>query len=135
MQRKKTKKKKMAVYNLNAEQIRMIQKDAYNEAYKMIKKEHKAYVDMVINKKADELLDDNFHLFFYLPLLVLRDKLGYGKKRLKEFADLLTVYFEDWNSGLFTLEDIENQLKEETGLVINVKADKDSFYISTKEAS
>ena len=56
-----------------------------------------------------------------LPLLVLRDKFGFGQVRLNRYIDHLIIAVEDFNQGRFTLEDIEKMLKEETNVFVKME--------------
>ena len=85
-------------YNLNVQQIEEIKKKAMNEAL------HHAMV-----------------LMFALPVLVLHEKYGWGsKKRLPEFAEYLTDYYEEFNEGVWTVEEYEQMVLDYTGIGFNV---------------
>lgn len=53
------------------------------------------------------------HLF---PLWVLRDKYGFGEKRLREFMQHYTDLLDAYNKGYVSLPDIAQQLEKETGI-------------------
>lgn len=57
------------------------------------------------------LMDEFKMVMFY----VMRNK-GWGKKRLSELNDKWNEYFIDISMGLFSIEDIQQVLEEETGL-------------------
>lgn len=53
-----------------------------------------------------------------LPMLVLRDKYGFGKKRLERFLDQVLDVYDLFNKDYLTLEDIHQALYDETGIRI-----------------
>ena len=48
-----------------------------------------------------------------IPLLILRDKFGFGKVRLSRYLEHYNEAVEDFNSGRFDLKDIEQVLLDE----------------------
>ncbi len=93
--KKKKEKKKVATYNLTWEQIEDIKLKATSEA-----------------------MDFAFRQMMLLPLMVLRDKYGYGAQRLEQFIDDVADMLDSYNKGYLDLDDIEQILKEETGIEI-----------------
>lgn len=93
--KKKKEKKKVATYNLTWEQIEDIKLKATSEA-----------------------MDFAFRQMMLLPLMVLRDKYGYGAQRLERFIDDVADMLDSYNKGYLDLDDIEQILKEETGIEI-----------------
>lgn len=115
---KQKKKKKLPVYNLNIEQIRALQKNAYEQALDELQRNQRE----LINQSADNILKDNIHTYFYMPLFVLHDFYGFGKKRLIEFTNYMLDIFSDWNDGFYSVDDIKKMLFDETGFDIDVEA-------------
>ncbi len=95
MRKTKKKKEKKPTYNLTWEQIQDIKLKATNEA-----------------------MDFAFGQMMLLPLMVLRDKYGYGAKRLEEFIDNVADMLDSYNKGYLDLDDIEKTLEEETGIKV-----------------
>lgn len=79
-------------YNLKASEIEKIKKEASEEAIE------KAFICML-----------------GFPLIVLRDKHGFGTKRLERFINDVTFQYNQFNEGYITLGDLIDVLKEETG--------------------
>lgn len=50
------------------------------------------------------------------PLLVLRDKFGFGKKRLKRFSKEYLEVIDAYNEGYLDLSDVIKTIEKETGL-------------------
>lgn len=48
-----------------------------------------------------------------IPLLILRDKFGFGKVRLSRYLEYYNEAIEDFNKGRFNLQDIEQVMLEE----------------------
>ena len=94
----KAKKEKTPVYNLTWEQIEQLKKDAAKEA-----------IGTVIE------------LTLGLPAMVLKDKYGFGKKRLPEFLDHVVDLYESYEMGYLTLQDIRTALWEEGGYKVTKK--------------
>lgn len=74
-----------------------------------------------VEKMKLEAIDKALERINLLPLLVLRDKFGFGEVRLNRYIDHLIIAVEDFNQGRFTLEDIERMLKEETNVVVKME--------------
>ena len=91
--KKKKEKKKVATYNLTWKQIEDIKLKATSEA-----------------------MDFAFKQMMLLPLMVLRDKYGYGAKRLEDFIDNVADMLDSYNKGDLDLDDIEQTLKAEPGI-------------------
>lgn len=91
----RSKKKKTPTYNLTWEQIEDIKLKATSEA-----------------------MDFAFRQMMLLPLMVLRDHYGFGAKRLEKFIEDVADMLDSYNRGYLDLEDIENTLKEETGIEV-----------------
>lgn len=68
-----------------------------------------------------EAIDKALERINLLPLLVLRDKFGFGEIRLNRYIDHLIIAVDDFNQGRFTLDDIEKMLKEETNVVVKME--------------
>lgn len=92
---KEPKKEKTPTYNLTWEQIQQMKKDAAKEA-----------VGTVIE------------LTLGIPAMVLKDKYGFGKKRLPEALDHMVDLYESYEQGYLTLQDIRKTLWEEGGYKI-----------------
>lgn len=95
--KKKEKVKKEPVYNIKASQLE----------------------NMVIEKGeelAKEATNNVLLSLLYLPLMVLRDQYGFGKKRMTEFADYLLQAYEDYENDYFPIEEVERMIYEEVGV-------------------
>lgn len=97
-ERRRNQKQKDPVYNLKQSDIDKIKKDASNEA-----------------------IDKAFIIMCSLPCMVLRDKYGFGEKRMKQFMDHLMELYDSFNTGYVTFEDLLTTLKEEVGVTFEFK--------------
>lgn len=70
-----------------------------------------------IEKMKMDAIDKALERVNLIPLLVLRDKFGFGQVRLSRYIDSFLEAVDDFNHKRFTLEDIEKMLEEETNLV------------------
>lgn len=69
-------------------------------------------------KATSDATNIAFLLMLGLPVLVLRDKWGFGKVRLERFIDQVLEMYEAFNEDYLTLDDIHNVLYEEVGIKI-----------------
>lgn len=90
--RKNKEQKRVAVYNMSYDQIEKIKEDATNEAVNR----------MIIFET-------------YLTLMVLRDKYGFGRKRLAEFMDAHTELLDSLQKDYFSYTDLVDVIELETG--------------------
>ncbi|MFL8888914.1 hypothetical protein [Helcococcus kunzii] len=67
-----------------------------------------------------EATDVAINILNTVPLLVLRDKYGFGAKRLTEFHKYMMTMVKDIEEGRIDFLDIIKVLKEETGLEIEL---------------
>lgn len=58
-----------------------------------------------------------------VPMLVLRDRYGFGAKRLEDFFDYMNELIKDIDEGLLDIRDIAKAISDETGL--EIRLDKD----------
>ena len=92
---KEQKKEKTPTYNFTWEQIQQLKKEA-----------------------AKEAVNEVIELTLGIPAMVLKDKYGFGKKRLPEALDHMVDLYESYEMGYLTLQDIRKALWEEGGYKI-----------------
>lgn len=98
-QRRATKSPKEPTYTLTRSQIQEIKKECTAEA-----------------------ADTAFKLMLCIPTMVIHDKFRYIMKkegRLETFLDFVMDLYDSYNRGLLTLDDMEQCLKEETGITFD----------------
>ena len=88
-------KTKNPVYNIKSSDISRIKDDAVSEAVRQ-----------------------STILMLSIPVMVLRDKYGFGSKRLDAFMEYTIDLFDSFVKEYITLEDLINTVKEETGVDI-----------------
>ena len=71
----------------------------------------------------DKAMDRAFVYASLVPMLVLRDRYGFGAKRLEDVFDYLNELAVDISKGYLSLQDIADTISKETGL--EIKLDKD----------
>lgn len=96
--RKQGVKQKTPTYNLSKDQIEAVKQKAVMEA----------------SKQA-------FILMLGIPLIVMRDEFGFGKKRLERFIDRAIDQYDSFDKGYITLDDLINTIFEETGVEVKTK--------------
>lgn len=94
-ERRKNKLKKEAIYNLNQSQIDNLKASATSEAIKFAS-----------------------YQFMYLSLMILRDKYGFGKKRLGDFVESVVELMDSVQKDYLTLDDMKNAIYDETGVTL-----------------
>ena len=93
---------KKKTYTLTVEQIEQIKKEALEEA------RHQAMV-----------------LLLGIPVLVLREQYGWGeKKRLPEFAEHVTDYYQEFAEGKWTVEEYAQMVFDYTGIGFFLEKDR-----------
>jgi len=75
-------------------------------------------VQQMKDEATKKAADTAFLLMLGLPVLVLRDKWGFGKVRLERFIDQVIDMYEAFNEGYLTLDDIHKVIEEETRIKI-----------------
>ena len=65
---------------------------------------------------AQEAIDKAFVLMLSLPMIVLHDKYGWGKKRLSDFMNHVLEQYDSFNKNFITLDDLWNTIEKETGV-------------------
>lgn len=103
--RKNSVKSKEPIYNLTYSQIESIKRNATEEAVRKL-------VPFATAKN------------FYFSMMILRDKYGFGKKRLGDFMEYMANLYESFGDGYLSLEDMEETIFEETGVRIGTLAEK-----------
>lgn len=86
----------------------------------MSKTEQKKFKEQMLrvqmNRISNEQQRKNFESALILILWVLHDKFSFGQQRLTKVQRELKVLIDNYNDGLFTAEELVNQLYEETGI-------------------
>lgn len=78
-------------------------------------------VQNIKEKATSEAVNKAFLMMLGLPVLVLRDKWGFGKVRSERFIDQVLEIYEAFDKGYLTLDDIHDVLWEEAGVKIHKK--------------
>lgn len=121
--RLKRKESKLANYNITSEQLATM-----GSLYEAQTKEE-------LEKKFYDILCEEQLLVYeralYIPLLVLRN-MGWGKKRLSEFAHAMCEQVESLGQGYFKIQDIKDTIQEETGVLIDFSAHETRLTIDVK---
>ncbi len=96
-----------------AEQRRMMKDAAKNtKTYTLTN----ADIKRIKNEAVSEASQIGFILMLGLPLMAMRDEFGFGKVRLERLIDKVLELYEAFNEDYFTLEDLMNTIKDETGV-------------------
>lgn len=69
-----------------------------------------------LNRQKNKENKEMFGNALTILLWVLHDKFGFGQQRLTKVQKELKVLIDNYNDGLFTAEELVNQLYEETGI-------------------
>lgn len=73
---------------------------------------------------AQEAIDKAFVLMLGLPMIVLHDKYGWGKKRLSDFMDYVLELYDSFEKDYVTLDDLWDTIEKETGVKLIEKVRK-----------
>lgn len=71
-----------------------------------------------LQKLQDDATEEAISVINLIPLMVLRDKFGFGKVRLERYLDHLYDAIESFNEGYIDLSDVAEMLEKEVGLKI-----------------
>lgn len=66
-----------------------------------------------VDRLKREATDNAAEIVNLIPLLILRDKFGFGKVRLCRYLEFFNETLEAYNEGRFDLKDIEQVLLDE----------------------
>lgn len=78
-------------------------------------------IEAIKKQAVDEAIDTSFILMLGLPVMVINDKFSKimkREKRIENFTDEVLELYDSFQKGLFTLDDIIEVIKEETGVDI-----------------
>ena len=96
---------KPKTYVLTEDQINKMKMDAVNEA----------------TRRA-------FMMFLSIPVMILRDKFGFGKQRLTRFMDYALIWYEAVQNNEVSLLELVKVAKDECGIdTINWEASNDNL--------
>lgn len=73
---------------------------------------------------AQEAIDKAFVLMLGLPMIVLHDKYGWGKKRLSNFMDYVLELYDSFEKDYVALDDLWDTIEKETGVKLIEKVKK-----------
>lgn len=71
-----------------------------------------------INRMNAEATERAYKVMFGVTLIVLRDKYGFGRKRLKAFQDEMLKQIKCVEEGYVTFSELKEIVEKETGLEI-----------------
>lgn len=90
----------------------------------MSKAEQKKFKEQMLrvqmNRINNEQQKRNFESALILISWILHDKFGFGQQRLLKLQKELKVLIDNYNDGLFTAEELIDQLYEETKISIHL---------------
>lgn len=73
-----------------------------------------------MNRINNEQQKRNFESALILVSWILHDKFGFGQQRLLKVQKELKTLIDNYNDGLFTAEELVDQLYEETKISIHL---------------
>lgn len=97
--KKKKNKEKIATYTVTYEEIQNYIKKGYEKGRK-------------------DSIERASQLSMAVPVMVLRDEFGFGKKRLDKFIDAYMKLYDAIDEGYLNLDDIIKTVNEETSVEI-----------------
>lgn len=117
-ERRRLERNKNTTYNMSASQLASIAAQGEKEAFRIMRDG----LNQELKEEAKEATLKAFQQTFYIPLLVLRN-LGWGKVRLKRFAENMIDQMEMFEENYFNSNDVREMIKEETGLNLSFELD------------
>ena len=126
----KTKKRKPPVLRteridrLDNEQLRAALKEKLTVAeLAALEKQIRQAVEKATLQMAKEATEEAYTRQFAVMMRVMRDRFGFGKKRLRRLWDACLEYIRDIDDGLLNTEEMLACLKNEDGIVIRWRVD------------
>ena len=126
----KTKKRKPPVLRteridrLDNEQLRAALKEKLTVAeLAALEKQIRQAVEKATLQMAKEATEEAYTRQFAVMMRVLRDRFGFGRKRLRRLWDTCLEYIHDIDEGLLNTEEMLACLKNEDGIVIRWRVD------------
>ena len=117
-ERRRKQRQKNTTYNMTASQLASIAAEGEKQAYRIMRDG----LNQQLSEEAKRLTLQAFQQTFYVPLLVLRNE-GWGKVRLKRFAEAMIEQMEMFEEEYFNSNDVREMIKEETGIDLRFKLD------------
>lgn len=78
-------------------------------------------IEKIKDEASKNAIDTAFTLMLGMPLLVMRDKYGFGKVRLERYIEQIFEIYDSFNKDYITLEDMHKVLYDEVGVTITKK--------------
>ena len=126
----KTKKRKPPVLRteridrLDNEQLRAALKEKLTVAeLAALEKQIRQAVEKATLQMAKEATEEAYTRQFAVMMRVLRDRFGFGRKRLRRLWDTCLEYIHDIDEGLLNTDEMLACLKNEDGIVIRWMVD------------
>ena len=126
----KTKKRKPPVLRteridrLDNEQLRAALKEKLTVAeLAALEKQIRQAVEKATLQMAKEATEEAYTRQFAVIMRVLRDRFGFGRKRLRRLWDTCLEYIHDIDEGLLNTDEMLACLKNEDGIVIRWRVD------------
>lgn len=117
-ERRRKARKKNTTYTMTAEQLATIAAEGEKQALRTMQDG----LNQELKEEGKRLTLQAFQQTFYIPLLILRNE-GWGRKRLKRFADKMVEQIDMFEDKYYTSEDVREMLKKEAGIDIKFKLD------------
>lgn len=111
-------RQKNTTYTMTAEQLATIAAEGEKQAYQTMKDG----LNQQLLEEGKRLTLQAYQQTFFIPLLVLRNE-GWGKVRLKRFAQSMIDQMEMLEEDYFSSKDVQEMIKEETGLDLRFDLD------------
>lgn len=85
----------------------------------LLERQIREAVEIATQKAAVEFTQEAYKRQFAVMMRVLRDRFGFGRKRLRRLWDACLEYIHDIDEGLLSTEEMLACLKNEDKIVIN----------------
>ena len=90
------------VYSYTAEQLEQLRQEAFNKAYDLAQKEFQKQLEDAKRVASDRACQ----AVSVIPLVLLHDKCGYGKFRLRRFMDWMMTWMKAIDDDPSTLKEL-----------------------------
>ena len=109
---------------MNRQERRRLERQGRAPAKEPVINMKQSDIQTMKNNATHTAIDTAFLLMLGFPVMAMRDNMGWGPVRLERLVDWILDYYDSFEKGYITLDDVHDTLREETGITIQKKGKK-----------
>ena len=106
---------------MNRAERRKVGKQGKPAPHEPMRQYKQSEIDAIEERVRKESIRFALTMMLGFPIMVLRDKYGFGRARLEQFVDHVEYLYDSFERGYITLEDLRDTIHAETGVTIELK--------------